>query len=521
MGVLVAASPRGRRSGLLHFAKEGHSVTVLVLPKIWDVEPTVTGEGCTRTVVLRENDSVVLEAEKSFEQFLVFDVQGRIGDAARRARASPSDDPDDSDDPVDPKDDVARDELVRFSATATPGHRRTGSEDLGRRMVDLALLAARVDDGRRKLWQSAGAPDSDGGGSIGRGQETTPKHLLVITQWLFVHHLTSKLRKIRRGYLSIVERTGVIRGRITSRGMIQHASSGLPSIECAHDDFTESRPLYRVLVTALERVASGSLAARYGLTEWGVNQDLMRRAVHLRRQLSQIPGLPLPAAMEEVGRIRLGPLDREWSETLALAEEILFARPPMLGKASETDPSLQWWIDTARLWEKVLEKGFGMAGCELRRQGEDGKLAVWNGLGRMKRPDILARWPASGDLPSQVLVADAKYKALGSPSALSPGDQYQLYAYSHLGHYEEPASKAAVLYPVQDDRNTAEHYSRGGVTPFELCVMGCPFPRDADLVSAQAWSGYLAQLGERLRQQFAPAKQDGKPSKAPEDRTGP
>ena len=154
--------------------------------------------------------------------------------------------------------------------------------------------------------------------------------LLLLSQWSLVQEVRRHLKEIRRGYVPRTETLDVVRGRITDRGLVQYAATGVPKLECNFDQFTESTPLARVLVTALEVIVSGALLHDMQVGNWSVAEDLLDEAAQLRRYLGSIPSLPRSVAIETANRIRLTRLQQGWSRSLALAQQILNREPPKM-----------------------------------------------------------------------------------------------------------------------------------------------------------------------------------------------
>jgi hypothetical protein len=512
---------------LFHYAGDRHSITILVRPKLWRSQqprptPHAAGGGAHRVFVLHECEDILVRLDADFARFLTETVQGSINDDVRlRAQRKPG-----NQEAPEETSDAVLNELVAFAtaresaldATPSPTASATEAEvDLGAHLQDLMHLAARCQRQGDPWTHSAEGTEGPGGVVSATGQNSR-EPLGLVSQWLFVNQVEERLRTIRRGYLPMVETLGMIRGRITTRGLVQYSAQRVPQIECEHDEFTEATPLFRVVATALEFISNGTAAARMGLTEWTVAKSLAERALHVRRILAPIPSFPIRVAAHEVTRIRLSRTQRNWSAPLALARQILCAEPPRTAAAKSGGSAVQWWFDTSKLWEQVIEQSLSTGGrgwlaeAQGRTDGERKSLVVWTQVGNGKRPDIVA-WRTDPDGRIRRYVMDAKYKQGlgGGVAAVSSEDQYQMFTYSHLAQvHEAGADAAALLYPGTtgrlNRRTTALRgaYPPGAGTPFELHRIELPFPRPmagqaearSDIESNESWSAYL----ERVRQ---------------------
>ena len=559
--VRVKASPRGKRCGLFHYANETLAVTVLVLPKVWSSPPDrartrLSGDNKSLTLVLYELEVVTLELAREWVTFLVNDVQISIDEAveakldklkeakrARLARKGTSTGPapvseghiadgvaEDLDSEVELEDAVLN-ELVHFSpaklATATellPSDEEDGTSHAGEGLLALMQLAEKCDP-YQDPWVHEADTTAGPGGVIGDDGTVTKDQLGILLQWLFVELMRARIRKVRRGYVAVTETSPTIRGRMTARGMVQHIASGVPEIECAHDEFTEATVLFRVLATALEVVASGNLASLHGLGEWSIAQRLARDALHLRRQLMAIPSLPVAVAAELVSTIRLTRLQREWERPLTVARRILRAEPPRLSSTQDGSHAVQWWLDTSRLWERVVEQGFKKLGWEFASQGKGERAGdgfrVWGDLGGAKRPDTTA-WKTEAERPTRKVLVDAKYKLGATSGTVTAADQYQIFTYSLLAPVGQhgPADTVALLYPSPPsemdpepakqsfDRTTFQVAARvpGGTVvsdapPVTLHVALLPYPSQEEL---EDWGAFMDRFAKRLNTLLAP-----------------
>jgi 5-methylcytosine-specific restriction endonuclease McrBC regulatory subunit McrC len=365
--------------------------------------------------------------------------------------------------------------------------------------------------------------------------------LIPLVHHLFVQAVHENRRFIRQGYVRREERLATVRGRVVASSLARHLDGGPPELVCRYEDFTHETPLFRVIATALDVVAGGTWLDEHG------DETPRARGIRLRRYLSSIPSLPSRGmALNQARRLRLGPLLRRWERPLRLARMVLEATVPRLpSEATTITPSI-WTLDTATLWEKLLEES-------LRRLFEAGHLddpphgqleieSPFEGGDGTRHPDLVCgQW-----------VLDAKYKAFGSEVPGDNGkiqwrhpetsDVNQMFVYAHVS--ESKASHVALLYPwwtaetsalSAHDTGTPARGPRaqgfvqrlkdllkdlGGqpelelslkkltkdmtdwVSPLRFHRWALPFPREKDVKDNVAWAAYQrrldAALGERL-----------------------
>jgi len=348
---------------------------------------------------------------------------------------------------------------------------------------------------------------TDGGGEESAGQlldaaraadKVDPRALLAELD--FVHELHRLQHRIRKGYVPEEDRLAAIRGRITDRGVLEYEMTGIPLLECRFDEFVEATPLFRVLVTALDVVSAGSLRSTLGVETDGLFGSMSE--VHpttMREQLRSIPSLPLPGARATADRLRLTRLQQEWQRPLDLAKRILRAESVETGYATQEGSMTVWTVDTAKVWEKVLERALQAAGVTVSTQ--QGMNPPWQGLGSERRPDLTVTHE------DKTYLLDAKYK-LSTPGS-STADQYQLFTYSLIS--KVPPDAVALVYPsVGEDAVRVYGMPRSRQTtnlPIDptasfvnpsLHLLSAPFPRPETVRNEMSWTTYLALVGEGL-----------------------
>ena len=249
-------------------------------------------------------------------------------------------------------------------------------------------------------------------------------------------------------------------------------------------------------------MSAGTLRSSLGVETDGLFGSMSE--VHpttMREQLRSIPSLPLPVARATADRLRLTRLQQEWQRPLDLARRILRAESVETGEATREGSMTVWTVDTAKVWESILEQAFQAAGVTVSTQ--QGMNPPWQGLGSERRPDLTVRLPEVG-----TVIVDAKYK-LGTPGS-STADQYQMFAYSLIN--SEPPTAVALVYPVPEgvalakqhgtsfERETTnlEAASKRATLP-KLLLLQAPFPAPNQAQEEGEWQKYLSSVGTSLK----------------------
>jgi len=464
----------GQRFSGLHFVSvQGFGLSVLVIPKAWD-SPAAVSLDCTdpesrsAVVVIREGDKASLKVRADVGKALL--AWARKSEDVASGHGGSEDD-DDMEAVLDRKRDllVSMKRVSDRNASKSPVQ-EDSQESLVTNMLALLELSHRL---REYVEVDRELDTSEDWGALvdSQGAEFDPA-LLLLAQKRFVDGMERKLRHIRRGYVPMVEREQLIRGRITQPGLLQIGMGEL-AIECAFDEFVEATPLYRILVTTLDHIAGGGL--QRGLQ---LEKDVQDSAVGLRRQLAPIPSLPRVVAAQRAGQLRLPAMHRDWQPLLNLARLILRDEVPRGGAPQSTQSAFQWRMNTADIWEAWLRCAAEQGQLATKLSGE---LKPWKELGGTSRPDLLMKRTGS----DAVVVVDAKYKRLkGDPSK---ADQYQIWFYSLAINNVECA---ALIYPQIGDspkdvtntagegwkRNNPELGSKNGIPAVKLHRWVLKFP---------------------------------------------
>lgn len=466
----IKASPRGTRSGFAVLPDgAGGRVTVTVLPKPWSARPQVVRDydhapGSTTHVVMQETDLAVLSTTAASVGALTVSLTDVSRDQADLlALGTPPDDP-----------------LSAPSVGGTPF----------RDLIDLMLLAERGSLTSSPLtFEGAFAPSL----------------LRLLTQERLLSVVESLIFRVRPRYAERTETLGMPRGRLHENSLLYSLVTSTPRVESTFDELTTDTPLLRVVASALRVIGSDRLPRRIA----SLRPGLQTRAVHLLRHLSGVTLIDRERALLEAESLWLGPLDQIWKPAIDAAMPVLrdWAIAPEPG-AGSTD-ALLVHVSTEKFWERcmelVLESAFGTVAVSRDAQVGEG----------VSVPAPWAPRAADGTEPPEpatsspdfmfwagrrAVVADAKYK-LGTGSAPSSSDGYQLFAYSHLATLRgRPSDVAVLLYPTRVGGGPRQlELERLRDRHYQLWLVRLPFPARLDLQSQGNWTAYLARLAAAIR----------------------
>lgn len=322
---------------------------------------------------------------------------------------------------------------------------------------------------------------------------------------LYCREVERMVRWVRRGYVPEEASVPSVRGRVVTRSLALHQVRGGGSLACRYDEFTEGTPLFRVLATALEVAAHGTwlddMQATASLDEAGPTRSL---AIRLRRFLSTVPSLERRHAALVARTLRLPPAARRWAQALDLARDVLEESGPDWRQEQTRSGPRVWTLDTAGLWEDLLDLALCSKGEKPRTQKEVPE--PWKGLGGKGRLDLLLRGkgPGEGDL-----IIDAKYGWYDPDMKQTPHRQYlyQMYAYAHL---HPRCARVALVFPRRGGaplRSTPAIPIQGRATlePAPSLVLArLRFPQPSEVGDPTAWGDYLEALGDEALAQLAP-----------------
>jgi hypothetical protein len=532
--VALHLSPNAHQCGMVAYNKEYTShgllgLQLLVIPKLWTGIPTPQANYDADRKFLRilghEGQRIQLEGvPPAWERLLTdaiesaLEVTGQEGeeDAARRADTGEEESPD------DPWLAAYQRCLLTRMASGTPDSpplrpwdETPGGVEIASNEDEDHLLACPLQQLVRLVVLSGAleqkaldySPKETGAGYLVDWGEQVSDALRFLNAHAFVQEVKARAGQVRQGYRLRTEWLSGIRGRITARGLARYAATGEASLECTYDDFTSGIPLFQVIVTALDHVARGG---PFPPVLRDAASAICEDAARLRRELAHIPRLPLALAAHQAGRIRLSRLWRPWAPALHMAKLLLRDDPLDFTGQEAGQGALVWSVNTAVVWEKVLEQMLDQHTARIEAQSE--VVPPWKGLAR-KRPDLVfvhdhRRW-----------VLDAKYKLREKAEAPSMDEQYQLFAYSHLppaeGKDKDWPKKglfAGLLYaseqsvaPVQPSPRTWDRaplwVPKGPFEPrlqVKLGTFTVHFPQPAQLSEDAVWRAWIERVGKTL-----------------------
>lgn len=520
------ASPLGKSSGLAIGRAGGQTFVAVVLPKIWRPNdpkqhrvrwPERDAEAQDyRIVALYEGDTCTIElagnGEENQENSEAIDRRKEAIDACiNAARKSANKKNGGRGSPYGDGDDQELAAILEWTPEITGDQNGNGQGDLGDGKDPIELIFDLLERA-----ESAKVMDMD---SQLASTELTSVLLRPLLYRRFLGEIGDNLHDIRRGYVRLVDIPRAIRGQITQRGLITYAATGAPELECSYDQFTEETPLFRVLVTALRMVASTG-RPRAPFNEVRAFKALAGEAAGLAHYLASIRPLPRSEAAALAGRLRLPRTLHRWEKALDLARLVLRERErkPRLGGAEQTD-AIAITLPTDKLWEAILAQAL-----EKLKNSSESKVGEFRAqapvpspwrppgdkeFGPTKNADFLV---LTGADPTILWCLDAKYKQpFHKPSEKftpSSGDQYQMFAYSHLAGWPPPPKKSetrvsncALVYPVakeDDSDGGGDGYKRAPDNDVTLYILKLPFPTPVDVETAQAWSDKIGHISNAL-----------------------
>jgi hypothetical protein len=264
--------------------------------------------------------------------------------------------------------------------------------------------------------------------------------LLPLLHMQFIDCVSRAINDARRSYFETTTECESIRGRASGGSLLRALHGVSRRIECTFDDFEYATPLLRVILTCLMDIVRFSRDSKHSLLS-ALARSNATAVESLRRKIGSIPPLAPSAAFRLSNTIKPTRNEGVWTEALTLAPLVLARRglhdsaatsttAGAIGGAASAGPDtaymLKLRLDTARAWERMLERAAGPLG-EVLSQGS--LPSPWQGLGGELRPDIQLRLP-----DGQRLVVDAKYKN-DSAGAVGRDDLLQMFAYSHLAEW--------------------------------------------------------------------------------------
>jgi len=319
----------------------------------------------------------------------------------------------------------------------------------------------------------------------------------------FLDEVELRTAQARRGYRRVREERVSVRGRVAATSIARFASTGIPTLTCVYDELTESTELLGVVCAALEGIAEGrgvrSVFAIVGYDERTLRSD----AVRLRRAMAEVRALTPAEALRVGRRLRLSRLDRPWATALRLALVLLSGMEILAAESRHRDfQADELSAESSKIWEWIVNAVLVRMGFDaVHQQGLS--QASFNEDPWKRHPLGVAPSPNTNPdniavRATKVFIVDAKYKP--PPPIPSRGDQYQMFAYSHLVRSEGREVAAAVL--VYPGGGPATEWIRGrdpSPDPVKLFAAEVPFPQPADLMTASRWDQYLSRAARALQ----------------------
>jgi len=504
MHVKITASGQGKKSGLFSYSKDSRSINILVIPKVWRqskefpklkansttyYEHTVASEIPCLNLLLHETDVVYLKtSDQKWEDILT--------ELAESDEVSET-----------------HKDLIAFERKRPKRKRPSGDEkeptqlpfakdkkkfnEYLQKLILLALLF------QKQSSKSTSNPESeidDTGGFLKNDDMSfgNPDPFLLLAQHEFVREMKELQDELRQGYISTIERSSVIKGRITNRGIVEHMAFGTPSLECEYDSFTTGLPIYKLLATTLELVANGGVLSVLNLEHLEQTfVETQEGAGQIRHYLGHIPSMPLEQAIYAATHFRVSYQHRRFRKAVALAKKIL-CMPSSLLENSQEENGLYWSLNTDKIWERCVAQ-------IVDAKHEKLTVETWENISTTdKEIDVVFEVPSCG-----WIVGDAKYKPV--PSTPESKDQHQIFVYSLAYNSHTPVG-AALIYPSKDgtavsiksshyrtqtniEKNQSPFPQQIIQTRFPLHIVKLPFPMPDTL---EQWNEKVADYRTTL-----------------------
>ena len=202
-----------------------------------------------------------------------------------------------------------------------------------------------------KLFELTGFLDLDSDAVSGADRSSPLLRPLLVRR--FLDEVGRRMPQVRRGYRTVTEERGVVRGRLAAGSLARLQATGVPRLTCTYDELTESTELLRVLSTAVEAVAEGR--GRPSLFPGRYAESALRSdAVVYRRALESVAPLPAREALIVGRRLRLNRLDQPWATALTLALRVLASIEAEPENAGVELDAAEISVETEKIWEQIL-----------------------------------------------------------------------------------------------------------------------------------------------------------------------
>ena len=493
--VFIHFSKGQHNAGLLAYKQDGLSFQALIVPKMWRWLGEKRGSLLTYEIkeqkdirlLLFEGDCVRFDCGQEWADF--FDEMERLVFETQKKNNSPKSDEEDQELHSTLFERVAGFPKKEYSEQE---YRVLDFDQYFSSFFNLVLFSQKLGLDKR----SSTLNNQDFGFMIGEGQLNNPM-LNVFLASLFIQEIQSNIKKIRLGYVRTREKISVIKGRISGRSLAELMMTESLVAECIYDKFISDIPLFRILVTTLEKVIRGACFPSM-VSSLPIVKELKQRAHLLRVELSHITSYPLSIAMLKARRLKLRRLDARWTEALHTANLLLSDLPKGMKDSDDGTGGLVWKVDTAKMWEDILKQIFEEKKFKVTEQGKgwDHRRA-WEPLGEPLQPDLIVTDTKPDPVHHYLL--DAKYKTKDGnvPKLPDGGDRNQLFVYSLL--YD--ISEVGILYPAKcgEEVERSCEYQRGYEGgKCSLRLYSVPFPQFSDLESISTWKNYCKGNGDEL-----------------------
>ena len=185
--------------------------------------------------------------------------------------------------------------------------------------------------------------------------------LTPLTHLQFMTEVLDKYLFIKKGYLSVSEFTKNIRGRIDTNYLAKSEAFSAQKLFCHYDEFGLETPFLRVILTALDMVSQGHPFSNDSIER---TKDIhigntAQRALQIRRFFNEIPSYPLKNAIFISKHFQLNKTKLHLKSLLLYAQTVLQQKYLLLTEQKMQEISTwSWKVDMSKIWEKILFEGF-------------------------------------------------------------------------------------------------------------------------------------------------------------------
>ena len=292
------------------------------------------------------------------------------------------------------------------------------------------LVWERIACGLLTLYDFARRRSGSAGGHWTGTAKTDEGRMLIARR--FVEGLSTRVGRLRKGYLPRREDLSRIRGRVAPSSAARSEAIGHPRVTCCYHEFEHAVPIARVLSAALD-IAIYDISAIVTPDSSATKEpQLLGKAQQCRATLVFVQETTPDEARALVSRLHLRLDERStWEELIALARCLLFSQGPPSNRASQVP--FQLTLDVAAAYEQWVFQALTTAAKGSNRAATastEWSISADQVLQRpwdikdtqARRADIIAEYRQQGDrYATMEIIIDCKHKLLDPTRGPVPG----------------------------------------------------------------------------------------------------